>query len=264
MHESDSRQAQQYKTIWLSDIHLGYKGCRAEYLLDFLHKTECDTLYLVGDIIDIWSMKNNFYWPQSHNNVIRTLLGKAKRGTRIIYIPGNHDEVFREYIGMVFGNIEIYEEFTHVTQDGKRLLLLHGDKFDDTVRINRTLGMLGDAAYEGLIFANSWYNHVRKRIGYKYRSITGFFKNRVANVKSAVQRFEKEAVNEARSRGYDGIVCGHIHHAEIKHLDGILYCNDGDWIENCTAMVEHEDGSLHILHWSDYQETLKVIRIKAA
>ncbi len=247
-----------YRSIWISDIHLGYRGCKAEYLLDFLHATECEHLFLVGDIFDIWSMKRRkLFWPQTHNNVIRTILGKAKRGTKVIYIPGNHDEALRVYAGNVFGNVEIHNSYIHHTQDGKRLLMMHGDEFDSVIRYSRLLAYLGDHAYDFLLYLNRWVNFIRRRFGAPYWSIAAYLKHKVKNAVNVISDFETAVAREARKKGVDGLVCGHIHHAEIRHIDGVLYCNDGDWVESCTAMVEHFDGGLEILHWSDQVRSMK-------
>jgi UDP-2,3-diacylglucosamine pyrophosphatase LpxH len=246
-----------YRTIWISDVHLGFKGCKADYLLDFLKSTESEHLYLVGDIIDTWSMTRNFFWPQTHNNVIRTILGKAKHGTKVVYIPGNHDEIVREYGGMEFGNVLIRNKWIHETADGRRLLLLHGDEFDGVIRYSRFLYWLGDRAYELLLDLNRWYNLLRKRSGLSYWSLASYLKNRIKNAVQVIGDFENAVAHEAAKHNVDGLVCGHIHHAEIKQINGVLYCNDGDWVESCTALVEDHDGSLQLLHWSESQHEIK-------
>jgi len=246
-----------YRSIWISDIHLGYRGCKAEYLLDFLRSTECEYLYLVGDIIDIWSLKRRkLYWPQSHNNVIRTILGKAKHGTKVIYIPGNHDEMLRDYNGLSFGNVEIHNDYIHETIDGRRLLMLHGDEFDSVIRCSRLIGYLGDTAYDFLLYLNRWVNIFRRKFGFPYWSISAYLKHKVKNAVNVISNFEQAVAHEADKRNVDGLVCGHIHHAEISYINDVLYCNDGDWVESCTAMVETKNGSLEVLHWSDNVHTL--------
>jgi len=246
-----------YRTIWLSDIHLGYKGCKADYLLDFLRSTECEYLFLVGDIIDIWSLKKRgLFWPQSHNNVIRTILGKAKHGTKVIYIPGNHDELLREYTGLAFGNVEIHQDYIHQIADGRRLLMMHGDEFDSVIRYSRLIGYLGDTAYDFLLRLNRLVNYFRRHFGFPYWSIAAYLKHKVKNAVNAISNFEQAVAHEAHRRGVDGLVCGHIHHAEISVINGVLYCNDGDWVESCTAMVETIQGELEILHWSDNVHTM--------
>lgn len=246
-----------YRAIWLSDIHLGFKGCKAEYLLDFLSATESDYLYLVGDIIDVWSMKRSMFWPQEHNNVIRTILGKAKNGTKVVYIPGNHDEMFRDYDGLVFGNVEIHTRFIHTTADGRCLLLLHGDEFDCAVRCGRLMAYLGDKAYSFLLTLNRAVNYVRRRRGFPYFSVAAYLKRKVKNAVTLISDFERAVAHEARKHNVDGLVYGHIHHAEIAKIGGVLYCNDGDWVESCTTLVENPDGSLQLLHWADDKHAIK-------
>jgi UDP-2,3-diacylglucosamine pyrophosphatase LpxH len=244
--------------VWLSDIHLGNRGCKADFLLHFLHSVECENLFLVGDIIDMWSMRRKgFYWPQKHNNVVRSILGKSKHGTRVIYIPGNHDEDFREFDGTVFGNVEIHNRYIHMTADNKRLLMLHGDEFDSVIRCSKLVGYLGDTAYDFLLYLNRWLNVFRRKLGFPYWSISAYLKHKVKNAVNVISKFEQAVAYEARRSNVDGLVCGHIHHAEIRNIDGVLYCNDGDWVESCTAMVEHEDGKLEILHWSDEVRSVK-------
>ncbi|MGD8743650.1 MAG: UDP-2,3-diacylglucosamine diphosphatase [Granulosicoccaceae bacterium] len=255
MHRGSTRK---YRSIWLSDIHLGNRGCKADFLLHFLHSVECENLFLVGDIIDMWSMRRKgFYWPQKHNNVVRSILGKSKNGTKVIYIPGNHDEDFREFDGTVFGNVEIHNRYIHVTADNKRLLMLHGDEFDSVIRCSKLVGYLGDTAYDFLLYINRWLNVFRRKLGFPYWSISAYLKHKVKNAVNVISKFEQAVAYEAKRSNVDGLVCGHIHHAEIRHIEGVLYCNDGDWVESCTAMVEHEDGKLEILHWSDEVRSVK-------
>lgn len=243
------------RTVFISDVHLGFRGCSAELLLDFLHTVECETLYLVGDIVDVWNMKRGLYWPQTHNNVIRTVLGKAKHGTRVVFVPGNHDEVFRDHVGTHFGNVEIVHDVIHETRDGKRLLILHGDEFDGVVTCHPVLAKLGSRAYDWLLESNRYLNGVRRRLGMGYWSLAGFLKRKVKNAVSYISGFEEAVARDARRRNVDGVVCGHIHHAEIRDIDGILYCNCGDWVESNTALVERFDGSIELLHRSDWRGT---------
>lgn len=258
MEQLHSLRPVKYRSVWLSDIHLGYRGCKAEYLIDFLDAIQCEYLFLVGDIFDLWYMRRKgLYWPQSHNNVIRKILGKAKHNTKVIYIPGNHDEDFRELAGTSFGNIQIHEKYLHTTADNKKLLLLHGDEFDNVIRCTRLVAFLGDVAYDILLYLNRWLNILRRKLGFPYWSLAVFIKQKIKNAQKAIRAFEQAAAHEARRVGADGVVCGHIHHAEIRTIDGILYCNDGDWVENCTAMIEHQDGSLELLHWSDVIKPIK-------
>ncbi|MEJ2361867.1 MAG: UDP-2,3-diacylglucosamine diphosphatase [Gammaproteobacteria bacterium] len=246
-----------YRAIWISDVHLGYKGCKADFLLDFLRSTECEHLFLVGDIIDLWSMKRTMYWPQEHNNVIRTILGKAKHGTRVIYVPGNHDEQFRIYAGMSFGNLHIQEEYEYQTADGRRVLMLHGDKYDTMMKCRRITGFVGNLSYDFLLYLNRLLAHVRSKCGLRYWSLSSFIKNRVKNAVRHIRHFEDIVAEDARRNGYDVVVCGHIHSADIRKIDDVLYCNDGDWVEHCTALVEKHDGTIELIHWSDRQHALK-------
>lgn len=249
-----------YRTIWISDIHLGTRGCKAELLLEFLRHTESDTLYLVGDIVDGWRLKRSWYWHQSHNDVVQKLLRKARKGTTVIYVPGNHDEALRDFIdgmaGSQFGGISVQLEAIHRTADGRRLLVTHGDHFDGIVTYAKWLALLGDAAYGMALGLNTWFNHLRRRLGLPYWSLSAYLKNKVKNAVEFISDYEQAIAGEARRRHVDGVVCGHIHHAEIRMIDGILYCNDGDWVESCTALVEHTDGRLEILHWADLREDL--------
>ncbi len=239
-----------YRSIWISDIHLGTRGCKAEFLLDFLKHNESDYLYLVGDIVDCWRLRRTWYWHQAHNDVVQKLLRKARKGTHVVYVPGNHDEPLRDYADMHFGGVTVLQEAIHVTADGRRLLVLHGDKFDGIVKYARWLAILGDRAYNLILALNHWYNLVRRKLGYPYWSLSAYLKGRVKDALRYVDNFEAAIAEEARLRGVEGVVCGHIHKAEIRQFGSILYCNDGDWVESCTALVEHADGRLEILDWA--------------
>jgi UDP-2,3-diacylglucosamine pyrophosphatase LpxH len=241
----------QYRTIWISDVHLGTRGCKAELLLDFLRCTEARTIYLVGDIVDGWRLRKSWFWPQTHNDVVQKLLRKVRHGTRIIYVPGNHDECLREYATLKFGGVEVVEEAVHVTADGRRLLVIHGDHYDLIVQNARWLALLGDGAYTLALWVNNYFNRMRRFFGYEYWSLSAFLKLRVKNAVQYIGSFAEALADEARRRDFDGVVCGHIHHAEIRDLGGVLYCNDGDWVESCTALVEHFDGRLAILRWAE-------------
>ncbi len=245
-----------YPAIWLSDIHLGYKDCKATYLLDFLNRTECDILYLVGDIIDLWSMKRQFFWHPDHYAVLQCIQRKAETGTRVIYIPGNHDDPLRGYCGKSLLGIEVHRSYLHTTSLNKRFLLVHGDDFDSATRYNKLITLIGDAAYDLLLFINRWHNRLRKLYGGNYWSLAGWIKARIHKAREAIEAFEMAAIHEAKKQGVDGIICGHIHHPQIRVVDGIVYCNDGDWIENCTALVENADGRIELLHWSDTQKVV--------
>lgn len=240
-----------FRTIWISDIHLGTKGCNAEMLIDFLDSTDSETMYLVGDIIDGWRLKKKVYWPAEHNDVVWRILKRAKRGTRIVYIPGNHDEMLRPFSGMNFGGVEIRRAAFHDTADGRRLMVLHGDEFDAIMLAHRWLAVVGDALYHLLMGLNRWVNLVRKGLGLPYWSLSKVAKHKVKNAVEFISRYEEIVARAAAERGVDGVVCGHIHTAEIRAFDGIEYYNDGDWVEGCTALVEHFDGRMELLHWPE-------------
>jgi len=264
MSPNPSKAPLKFRSVFISDIHLGFRGCSADYLLDFLHSIETETLYLVGDILDLWSLKKSFFWPQAHNNVIRTILGKAKRGTRVVYIPGNHDSVFREYDGMVFGNVEIRREAVHETADGRRLLVLHGDEFDSVIKASPMLEALGNHGYAFILRLNRYVNFFRRRFGFPYWSIAAYLKHKVKNAVSYIANFEQALADEARRRGLDGMVCGHIHRADISTIDGVLYCNDGDWVESCTTLTEDFEGRLALLRWTERKEVVTQTEALAA
>ncbi len=246
---TESIAVNRYRAIWISDLHLGTRGCKADFLLDFLRHTESDYLYLVGDIIDCWRLRRAWYWAQSHNDVVQKVLRKARKGTRVIYVPGNHDEPLRDYTDMQFGGITVLAEAVHELADGRRFLILHGDAFDGIVRYARWLALLGDHAYHLMLTLNHWYNLARRRMGYPYWSLSAWLKQRVKNAVEYIGNFEHAVAEEARSRGVDGVICGHIHKAEMRQIGTITYCNDGDWVESCTALVEHRDGRLEIIDW---------------
>jgi UDP-2,3-diacylglucosamine pyrophosphatase LpxH len=235
------------RTVWISDIHLGTPGCQAEALLEFLRTTECKTLYLVGDIIDGWQLRRSWYWPQAHNDVVQKLLRKARKGTRVIFVPGNHDEFARRYVQHNFGGVDVVEDCLHTTADGRVLWITHGDLFDGVIQCARWLAYVGDMAYEFTLKVNRWFNVARARMGLPYWSLSRYLKHRVKRAVSYVNDFEVAVAREAKKRGAQGVVCGHIHHAEIREIDGVLYCNDGDWVESLTALVEHHDGRLEII-----------------
>jgi UDP-2,3-diacylglucosamine pyrophosphatase LpxH len=239
------------RTVWISDVHLGTPGCQATALLSFLKSVECETLYLVGDIVDGWQLKRSWYWPQSHNDVVQKLLRKARKGTRVIFIPGNHDEFARKYLDQAFGGIEVADEWIHTTADGRRLWVTHGDLYDGVIQCARWLALLGDSLYEFTLRLNRHFNSWRARMGLPYWSLSKYLKHKVKRAVSYVSDFEAALAREARKRGVDGLVCGHIHHAEMRDIDGILYCNDGDWVESLTALVEHADGQLAIIEWAE-------------
>lgn len=239
-----------YRTVFISDVHLGTKGCQAELLLDFMRHIECDTLYLVGDIVDGWKLRSGWHWPQAHNDVVQKILRMARKGVRVVYVPGNHDDRIRDFIGIHFGGVVVARDAIHETADGRRFLVLHGDEFDGVVQHAKWLAFVGDYAYRALIAANTLFNRARRRLGFGYWSLSAFMKTRVKNALQFVENFEAAVAGEARRRGVDGVICGHIHKAEMRDIDGVAYINDGDWVESCSALVEHEDGRLEILEWA--------------
>ncbi len=243
-----------YRSIFISDVHLGTRGCKAEFLLDFLKHTESDYLYLVGDIVDGWRLKRSWYWPQAHNDVVQKLLRKARKGTKVIYVPGNHDEFARGYVDNHFGDVEVQMEAIHTAADGKRYLVVHGDAFDGVMKYAKWLAHLGDGAYTLALTLNHWFNKLRHRMGLPYWSLSAYLKHKVKNAVSFIANFEEAMAEVARSREVDGIVCGHIHHAEMRDFGGITYCNDGDWVESCTALVEHPDGRMEVLNWAQTRQ----------
>lgn len=245
----DDPEPKRYRTLFLSDLHLGAKAAQAELLLDFLKHNDAETIYLVGDIVDGWKLRKGWHWPQAHNDVVQKLLRKARKGARVIYVPGNHDEFAREYTGLTFGGVDVVDHAVHETAAGKRMLVIHGDQFDIVVRNARWLAHLGDWGYDFAIFANTWFNRVRRFFGVGYWSLSAWIKYKVKNAVSFIGDFEATLVAEARRRGVDGVVCGHIHHAAIKNIGDVLYVNTGDFVESCTAIAEHADGALEILHW---------------
>jgi len=251
-------EPRRWRTIWISDIHLGTRDCKTAYLLEFLKENEADTLYLVGDVIDGWRLKTSWhYWDQGHNDVVQKILRKARKGARVILVPGNHDEAFRDFGGMHFGGVEVVLETVHTTADGRRLLVVHGDQFDGIVRHAKAIALLGTWAYDLALRVNHWFNAARRLVGLPYWSLSAYLKHKVKNAVAFIAKFEEEMIAETRRRGLDGVVCGHIHHAEIREAGGILYCNDGDWVESCTALVEDFDGKLSILHWADERRKLR-------
>jgi UDP-2,3-diacylglucosamine pyrophosphatase LpxH len=239
-----------FRALFISDIHLGARGCQAAKLLDFLRHHEADTIYLVGDIVDGWAMRSGFYWPQSHNDVVQKLLRKARKGTRIVYTPGNHDEFLRGYYGTHFGGIEVLEHAIHQGADGRAYLVVHGDHFDLVVTQARWLALLGDKAYDTAIFVNRIFNNIRRSLGLGYWSLSQWAKLKVKNAVSYIGEYERALAADARKHNAQGIICGHIHHAAIHDDFGIRYVNCGDWVESCTAVAEHHDGRMEIIRWT--------------
>ncbi len=251
MEHDDPPGPLRVRAVWISDLHLGTPGCQARALMDFLRDVDCETLYLVGDIIDGWQLRRSWYWPQAHNDVLQKILRKARKGTRVIFVPGNHDEFARRYVTHSFGGVEVAEECIHVTADGRKLWVTHGDLFDGVIQCAKWLAYTGDMAYEFTLKLNRWFNRARAHLGLPYWSLSRYLKLKVKRAVSYVSDFEIAVAREARKRGVHGVVCGHIHHAEIREIDGILYCNDGDWVESLTALVEHADGRLEIIDRGD-------------
>lgn len=245
------------RTVFISDVHLGFHGCSADFLLDFLDRTECDTLYLVGDIIDFWYMKKKRHWPKSHGDVLYKICEKARQGTRVVFVPGNHDEAVRPFDGMMFGCIEIQDRLVHETRDGKRFLVLHGDQFDSVVRCSKWLAKLGSWAYSALLRTNTGLNRVRRLFGRDYWSLAAFLKHKVKNAVSYISSFEEAVVRAAEEENVDGVVCGHIHRAEMSQMGDTLYMNCGDWVESCTALVERRDGAMELLEWREQGRCVK-------
>lgn len=243
------RPKRKYRTVWISDVHLGTRGCNAEILVDFLRSIECETLYLVGDIIDGWRLRKGWYWPDAHNEVIRRILKMAHRGTRVVFVVGNHDDMLRDYAGLTFGGVELVQEDIHRTADNRRLLITHGDSYDGVVLYAKWLALLGDKAYSMLLRANVIVNAVRRRLKLPYWSLSGHLKKRVKNAVQFVCDFEEAVAREVKERGLDGVVCGHIHSAEIRQIGDVTYYNDGDWVESCTALAEEANGTIKIIEW---------------
>lgn len=236
-----------YRAIFISDLHLGTRGCSADHILDFLRENSSETLYLNGDIIDGWQLKRRFYWPQTHNDVLQKILRKARNGTRVVWVMGNHDDFLRPYLGQSFGGIEITEEAIHMTADGRRLLVLHGDRFDAVTHYHTWIAKIADNCYDGIIVADRWLITLRKWLGYRPWSLSAYAKRRVKKAVCFIYNYEQTLAGECRKRGFDAIVCGHIHTAEIRMIDDVLYCNTGDWVASCTALVEDFDGRLSII-----------------
>ncbi|HZV11146.1 MAG TPA: UDP-2,3-diacylglucosamine diphosphatase [Novosphingobium sp.] len=258
------RPKRKYRTVWISDIHLGTRGCNAVMLVEFLKSIETDTIYLVGDIIDGWRLSRGWYWPDAHNEVIRRILKMAHRGTRVVFVCGNHDEMLRPYAGLTFGGVELVLECIHETVDGRRLLVTHGDAFDAVVLYHRWLAFLGDKAYSAMMRVNVVFNGIRRRMKLPYWSLSAYLKKRVKNAVQFIGRFEEAVAHAAIERGVDGVVCGHIHSAEIREIEGITYYNDGDWVESCTALVEDVAGVISIVDWAQESRVAHALRAPEA
>jgi UDP-2,3-diacylglucosamine pyrophosphatase LpxH len=252
-----------YRAVFISDLHLGTRGCKADCLLDFLHHVQCDYLYLVGDIVDGWRLRKRWFWPDAHQQILHRLLARAEAGTEVVYLPGNHDEALRKWIGRTLGGVRILHEAIHRTADGRRLLVIHGDAFDGVCREMRWLALIGSVAYDLSLRLNTWLNRVRRWLGLGYWSLSGFLKDQVKAACRFIDRYERSLAVEARRRGACGVVCGHVHKPEMRTIDGIQYFNDGDWVENCSALVEHWDGRLELVDWAR-QRRFDLLSIKPA
>ena len=239
------------RTLFISDVHLGSKASQADRLVDFLRVHDAEKIVLIGDIVDGWRLRRSWHWPQSHNDVVQKLLRKARKGTEVVYVPGNHDEFLREFLGQHFGGIEVKRNDVHVTADGRRLLVIHGDEFDVVVRNARLIAYLGDWAYDAAIAVNLVFNAVRRRLGFPYWSFSSWAKLKVKNAVSFIGAFETALAEEAARHGCEGVICGHIHHAQIAVRGGIQYINTGDWVESCTAVIERHDGTLELIRWAE-------------
>jgi UDP-2,3-diacylglucosamine pyrophosphatase LpxH len=266
---AQSRQAgsdgsgRRYRAVFISDLHLGTRGCKADCLLDFLQHMQCDYLYLVGDIVDGWRLRKRWFWPDAHQQILHRLLARAEAGTKVVYLPGNHDEALRKWIGSTLGGVRILHEVIHRTADGRRLLVIHGDAFDGVCREMKWLALVGSVAYDASLRLNTWFNTIRRWLGLGYWSLSGFLKDQVKAACRFIDRYERSLAVEARRRGACGVVCGHVHKPEMRTIDGIQYFNDGDWVENCSALVEHWDGRLELVDWAR-QRRFDLLTIKPA
>jgi UDP-2,3-diacylglucosamine pyrophosphatase LpxH len=251
------------RSIFVSDVHLGTRACQAEGLLAFLRRYESEYLFLVGDIIDFWAMDRGIVWSEPQNTVVQKVLRRARRGEKVIFVPGNHDEALREYFDTSFGGIQVVERYAHVAADGRRYLLIHGDEFDQVTRYHRWVAKLGDAAYDTLVQLNTWLSSLRRTLHIPgYWSLAGYAKNKVKSAIEFVFDFEESVVRYAKQQGYDGVICGHVHCATQKLIDGIAYINCGDWVDSCTGIVEHLDGRMEVVHWSAREAKRAVVTLQ--
>lgn len=251
-----------FRSVFISDTHLGNKDCKADFLLHFLNNMTCDKLYLVGDIVDMWSMSRQFMWPESHNEVMHKLMKISHTNTQVIFLPGNHDAPLQKYSGMQFGNIEITRQCVHVTAQHKQYLVMHGDQCDGDVTLGKFHAWIGDKGYDLLLFANRWYNYFKQLRNGQYWSLAGYIKKRINGANAAIARYKKATCKRAKVLQLDGVICGHIHHPESDYVDGMHYINDGDWIENCSVLVEDASGEMILLDWIDYSKESTVSAIK--
>ena len=242
-------ETRRYRTIWISDAHLGWRASQAGQLLEFLKQHDAEHWYLLGDMVDGWMLKRSWHWPQAHNDVVQKILRKVRKGARVDYIPGNHDEFLRDFVGLQFGGVTLLRDALHTTADGRKLWVLHGDEFDSIVHYAPWLAFLGNNGYDAMIIIGRRLNTLRHWFGRPEWSLSAYVKQRVKNIVKFVTDYEQALAREARKRGADGVICGHIHKAEIREFDGLAYYNTGDWVESCTALVEHFDGRLEIIQW---------------
>ena len=246
-----------FRAIFISDLHLGTRHCQADLFVEFLNKHESDRIYLIGDIVDGWRLKKSWYWPQSHDDAVQIIRKKAHLGAKIFYIPGNHDEFVRRYAGRRIDGVEILDQAIHTTANGRRYLVTHGDQYDVVIQNAKWMAYLGDCFYEFALSTNTWLNWVRGRMGLKYWSLGAFAKRHVKSFVNIIGNFEDVVAKEVRGQELDGVICGHIHHAMSQEMNGIHYVNTGDWVESCTAAVEHHDGTLEVLYWEDLSQALE-------
>ena len=251
-HHGDAGERPRFRAVFISDLHLGTAGCQAVALLEFLKHHPSHTLYLVGDIIDGWQLRRKWFWPQTHNDVVQKLLRRARKGCRVVFVPGNHDEFARQFDGHNFGGIEVANEAVHTLVDGRRMWVVHGDYFDGVIQYAKWLAYVGDRLYEFILRVNTHFNSLRARMGLPYWSLSQYLKHKVKTAVNYVSDFEGAVASEARERGFQGVICGHIHRPEMRTIDGTLYCNDGDWVESLSALVEHMDGRLELVHWPSH------------
>ncbi len=241
-----------YRTLWISDVHLGYAGCRADDLLAFLQQVEVETLYLVGDILDLWALQRSAFWSADHTRVITALLDRLHAGTRLVYVVGNHDAPLRREAEGLSG-LGLVSEAEHVTADGRRLWIVHGDRYDALMACGRLQHVVGNLLYDLLMFLNRHVHRWRRRFGFGHWSLAAFIKRKVPNARQHIEKYETLVAHDAGMRGYDGVICGHIHHPGLREIAGVVYANTGDWVENCTALVEHDDGRLELVSWPEQQ-----------
>jgi UDP-2,3-diacylglucosamine pyrophosphatase LpxH len=251
-----------YRALFVSDLHLGTKACQVEAFLEFLRCHDADCIYLIGDIVDFWRIRRGVYWPQSHNDVLQKLLRKARKGTQLVLIPGNHDEALRDYCGIRFGGIAIERNTIHVGADGRRYLVMHGDEFDVVVRYAKWLALLGDWSYMLALWANRHLNVLRRWFELPYWSLSAYLKHKVKSVVNYIGEFEMALAQEARRHGAQGVICGHIHHAAMRQVGDIIYINTGDWVESCTAVAETEEGTFEIIRWAQPQPGMRKPQIR--